>query len=97
MHKKNDILSRLESYDYSKLEDSRIFMFHGGLDLDAVNWPHVHTVFEKMRNMGMDDTQLALIYDSRQPHYESAWQKYFAEAFRYLFLKDNEMVKSPGL
>ena len=85
IHKERDILGRLEAYDYTKLKESKIFVFHGGLTIDAVNWPYVRIVYELMRDNGMDDSQLALIYDSRQPHYESAWQKYFAEAYRYLF------------
>lgn len=85
IHPKHAVLSRLASYDFSKLKDSRIFIFHGGLDLEALNWPFVRTVFEAMRERGMDEAHLALLYDSRQPHYESAWQKYFTEAFRYLF------------
>ncbi|MCL2146560.1 MAG: alpha/beta hydrolase-fold protein [Synergistaceae bacterium] len=96
VHNEHEILSRLGSYDFSKLRESRIFIFHGGLDIDAANWPYVRVVFEMMRDKGMDDTRLALLYDSRQPHYESAWKKYFAEAFRFLFLKDNEMIKPPG-
>ncbi|MCL2035415.1 MAG: alpha/beta hydrolase-fold protein [Oscillospiraceae bacterium] len=87
-HTEHDILSRLQSYDYTKLRESRIFIFHGGQDLDALTWPYAHVVYKTMRDKCMDDTHLALLYDSRQPHYESAWQKYFAEAFRYLFMQD---------
>jgi len=88
MLKEHEILSRLELYDYTKLRENRIFIFHGGLDLEALNWPCVRVVYDTMRDKGMDDTQLALLCDSRQPHNESAWQKHFTEAFRYLFMKE---------
>ena len=84
MHSEHELLSRLGLYDYTKLNDSRIFIFHGGQDLEAVNWPYVRVVYEAMRDKGMDNTHLALLYDSRQPHYETAWQKYFAEAYHFL-------------
>lgn len=84
-HGEHELLGRLKAYDYSKLTDNRIFIFHGGLTIDAVNWPYARRVYETMIEQGMDETSLALLYDSRQPHNESAWRKYFAEAFRYLF------------
>ncbi|MCL2050280.1 MAG: alpha/beta hydrolase-fold protein [Lachnospiraceae bacterium] len=84
-HTKNDIMGSLLSYDFARLKDSRIFIFHGGLDIDASTWPYAQLVFEVMRDKGLNEEQLALVYDSRQPHHETAWQKYFGEAFRYLF------------
>jgi len=91
-----DIFRKLELYDFTKLRESRIFIFNGGQTLDTGNWPYIRTLFETLRDKGMGDAHLALLYDSRQPHYESAWHRYFAEAFRYLFMKDNEMVKAPS-
>lgn len=92
-HTQHELLSRLDSYDFTKLSDNRIFMFHGGLGLEAVNWPCVRKVFETMKEKGMGEKNLALVYDSRQPHFETAWRKYFKEAFRYLFIQDNETIK----
>jgi len=83
--KERALLSWLENYDFAKLRESRIFIFHGGLELDAISLPCVRTVYETIRERGIDNTHLALLYDSRQPHDESAWRKYFTEAFRYLF------------
>jgi len=94
IHYEFDMLSKLALYDFRTLLEHRIFIFHGGLTIDALNWPFTQKIYETMRDKGMDDTHLALLYDSRQPHYESAWRKYFAEAFRYLFLEDNATVKS---
>ena len=85
MHTEDELLGWLGAYDFSKLKKSRVFIFHGGLELDAINWPYVRTVFEAMRDAGMDEEQLALVYDSRSPHFESAWHKYFGEAYRFLF------------
>ncbi|MCL2003517.1 MAG: alpha/beta hydrolase-fold protein [Oscillospiraceae bacterium] len=87
-HTEAELLGGLERYDYTKLKDSRIFIFHGGQDLEAINWPYVRVVYEAMRDKGMDCTHLALLYDSRQPHHELAWQKYYAEAYRFLFHKE---------
>lgn len=83
-----ELLHRLKNYDFSRLSDNRIFVFHGGLELDALNWPYVRKVVEAMQDSGLGETSLALVYDSRQPHFETAWRKYFKEAFHYLFVED---------
>lgn len=90
----HDILLKwIHQYDYEKQKDNRIFIFHGGIGLEATNWPLVQEVSSALEAHGFDNTHLALVYDSRQPHYETAWRKYFTEAFRFLFLKDNSESK----
>lgn len=84
-HTQDEILYRLNTYDFTKLKENRVFIFHGGIGLEAANWPYVQMVFEFIRNKGLDEDHLALVYDSRQTHFETAWQKYFAEAFKFLF------------
>lgn len=93
IHSEDELLHRLKSYNFSRLADSRIFIFHRGLELEALNWPLVSKVVYAMQDKVLGETDLALIYDSRQPHFETAWRKYFKEAFRYLFVEDNETVK----
>lgn len=88
-HDRKTLENWIEGYDFTRLTDSRIFVFHGGVGLEAENQPLVWDMVGRMRRRGMDDTHLAFVYDSRQPHYETAWRKYFAEAFRYLFARDN--------
>lgn len=92
-HQREVLLDWINNSNFSQLENSRIFIFHGGVGLEAANWPFVQDVVAVMQKHGMDDTHLALVYDSRQPHYETAWQKYFSEAFRYLFIADNSEAK----
>lgn len=92
-HTRESLLRWIHSNDYAKLENCRIFVFHGGIGLEAANWPYVQEVVAAMRSHGLSDTQLALVYDSRQPHFETAWRKYFAEAFRYLFTADNSEIR----
>lgn len=86
MFEKQQILDFLSTIDYKQLCDNKIFMFHGGIGLEDDNWPYVREVFELMRDKGLDEKHLALIYDSRQPHFETAWRKYFQEA--YMFFSD---------
>lgn len=92
-HPREVLLNWINGYDFARLKDHRVFVFHGGVGLEAANWSYVQDVVAAMQARGLTDTQLALVYDSRQPHYETAWRKYFAEAFRYLFVEDNSEVK----
>lgn len=92
-HSRETLVNWIDGYDFAKLSDSRIFVFHGGIGLEAENMPLVWELVSRMRSRGMDDTHLAFVYDSRQPHYETAWRKYFAEAYRYLFMEDNSETK----
>lgn len=87
MFKEKDLLKKLMEYDFARLDENKIFIFHGGLGLEDANWPYVRKIFEFMRHMGMEEQQLALLYDSRQPHYETAWRKYFEESIRFLIGK----------
>ena len=92
-HSRETLERWIDGYDFGKLADSRIFVFHGGVGLEAENLPLVWEMVTWMRRRGMDDTHLAFLCDSRQPHYETAWRKYFGEAFRYLFAEDNSEAK----
>lgn len=92
-HTPETLVHWIESFDFAKLAESRIFVFHGGVGLEAENEPFVWDLVQRIRRHGMDDTHLAFVYDSRQPHYETAWRKYFSEAFRYLFAEDNSEAK----
>ena len=84
MYEKPAFMELLSELDYEKFCNNKIFIFHGGIGLEDDNWPYVREVFEIMRDKGMDENNLALIYDSRQPHYETAWRKYFREAVVFL-------------
>lgn len=84
MYEKPAFMELLSGLDYEKFCNNKIFIFHGGIGLEDDNWPYVREVFEIMRDKGMDENHLALIYDSRQPHYETAWRKYFREAVVFL-------------
>lgn len=92
-HSRDTLRNWIEELDYTELKNSRIFLYHGGIGLEASNLPLVWEVVGQMRENGLDDTHLAFLYDSRQPHYETAWRKYFCEAFRYLFVEDNSEAK----
>lgn len=92
-HPRQTLRDWIEGYDLARLHDSRIFVFHGGVGLEADNLPLVWELVEGLRRRGMEDTRLAFVCDTRQPHYETAWRKYFAEAFRYLFAQDNSEAK----
>ncbi len=92
-HERKILFNWIESTNFNLLKHSKVFMFHGGVGLEAINWTYVQDIFTAMQKHNMDDTQLALIYDSRQPHYETAWRKYFPQALRYLLNQDNSESK----
>lgn len=85
MHELNVLSNWIQGYNFKKIESNRFFIFHGGIGLEKANWPYVQAVVQMMEKRGIDNEHMALIYDSRQPHYETAWRKYFIEAIHYLF------------
>ena len=93
-HSMDFVLERLNGYDFSGLKDSRIFMYNGGQTMDETLTDAAFAVFDLMIK-SMSYKQIALITDSRQPHFESAWQRYFGEAVYYLFAEDNSVVMPP--
>lgn len=83
------MLGELDAYDFSKLDGHRIAFYNGDQGLDVTSVDHVLAVYRKMKEKGMDATQLMFLLDSRQTHYEAAWAKYLPETFRFLFAEDN--------
>mgnify|MGYP006895911787 CR=1 FL=1 len=75
--------------------NDRIFLYTGGQTADStIVHPSVE-LYERMRDKGMDYHHICLVMDTREAHYESGWQKYFAEAVTYLFSQDNSVVLPP--
>ncbi len=75
--------------------NDRIFLYTGGQTADStIVHPSVE-LYERMRDKGMDYHHICLVMDTREAHYESGWQKYFAEAVTYLFSRDNSVVLPP--
>lgn len=78
-----------------RIKDDRIFFMTGGETMDYTLIRPSVELYDTLIRSGMDYHHVALLIDSRLPHYESSWQKYFAEAVTYLFNEDNSVVFPP--
>jgi len=85
--KTGDILARLDAYDMSRMKNHRIYMYNGGQTLDAQLTMPTIKVYNKLVSMGLTSSEIALVTDSREPHFEVPWAKWFPDAIRYLFIK----------
>lgn len=83
-----DTISRLNSYDYSKLRNHRLYFYNGGQTLDAQLTMPMLRIYNKLISKGLTSEQIAMVTDSREPHFEASWCKFFPDAIRYLFVKD---------
>lgn len=92
----SDVISRIDAYDMAKLEKSRFFFYNGGQSLDREITAPTLAVYLRLEERGLDSLRNAFLYDSREPHYETAWAKYFPEAVRFLFSKDNSVPFPPA-
>lgn len=77
------------------IKDDRIFFMSGGETMDYTLIRPSIELYDTLIRSGLDYHHVALLIDSRLPHYESSWQKYFAEAVTYLFSEDNSVVFPP--
>jgi predicted alpha/beta superfamily hydrolase len=89
------LLQILDEYDFSRLKDHRISFYNGDVGLESTSMSYVVAVYRKLREKGLDSTQVMAMIDTRQPHYESAWSKYLPESLRFLFAKDNSVTMPP--
>lgn len=95
-HKLSFELEELDKYDYSKIRDNRFFLYNGYETVDYTATESTWEFFAKMHAKGMDYQHVALTFDTRQPHFEPAWGKYFLEAVSYLFSEDNSVIMPPA-
>lgn len=77
------------------IKEERIYLFNGGQTVDAGNILPTIELYQELVQLGMDYHHACCVIDSREPHYESCWQKYFADGVRYLFTKDNSVMFPP--
>ncbi len=83
----------LDEYEYAKVKDDRIYMYNGGTGLDAELLQPMLDVWK--RAIGhMDYRHICAVVDTREPHFETPWQKWYGDALRYLFLKDNSVIEN---
>ena len=87
----------LEQFDQSKdaMKDDRMYIYTGGQTVDSTIISGSINLYRRMESAGMDYRHVCLMIDSREPHFESAWQKYFADGVRYLFMEDNSVMFPP--
>lgn len=89
------IFEQLDSYDFSRLAESRICFYNGDQTADDTITETVVELYRKMTRAGMDSHHLMLLLDTRQPHFESAWAEYFPLGVRFLFAADNGVIMPP--
>ncbi len=90
-------MSLIEQYDASRLANSRIFIFNGDQNIDAELLGPAIEVYRVMKEkLGLNPTQIAMLVDSRETHYMTAWNKYFPESMRYLYSEDNSRPSPPA-
>lgn len=79
---KRALTKALSSCAVEKLTDSRFFFYAGGAGFEAGFTEYALAADLLLRKKGVCS---AALIDTRLPHHESAWAKYFPEAFRFLF------------
>lgn len=77
--------AKLDEYDFTRIKNSRFYLYCGGVEIEQEIMGQIFHIYNKMVEKGLPNTQIAVITDSREAHFESAWNKYFSDAFRYLF------------
>lgn len=88
-------LDLLDGYDLERLKDVRFYQFSGGQFLDEGILPQALDMYNKLKDLGFDYRHSALVIDTREAHYMTAWNKYFGDAVRYLFKEDNSRPQPP--
>ena len=78
------------------VKNDRFYFYNGGQQVDQGNIRPQLALYEAMEAEGMDYRHVCLVLDSREPHYETAWQKFFADGVRYLFCEDNSVAFPPA-
>lgn len=88
------IIGQLDQ-SYDKIREDRLYLFNGGQTADSGNIRPTLEIYEHLARKGMDYQHVCCVIDSREPHFESCWQKYFADGVRYLFSGDNTVTFPP--
>ena len=90
------LLNMVEEYDFSRLNDHRIAFYNGDQTLDVTSLDSVLAVYRKFKEKGMDGKHCMFLLDTRQEHYEGAWEKYMPELLDFLFAADNSQPTRPA-
>lgn len=85
----------LTDRNFDKIRNNRFYFYDGGQTMDGTITHMQLDLYEYMAEKGMDYQHVCSIMDSREPHFESAWQKYFADSVKYLFCQDNSVMFPP--
>ena len=62
---------------------SRFFFYVGGKGEEKLLVKNTFFTYDYLNKLNFDDKNLALIYDTRMPHHESAWCKYLADGISF--------------
>ncbi len=86
---------RLVDEKVDQIRENRFYFYDGGQTMDSTITYFQLDLYDYMTAKGMDYRHVCSVMDSREPHFESAWQKYYADGVRYLFSQDNSVVFPP--
>ena len=85
-------LSLIDNYDPKRLENARFYMYTGDQGIDVTIMTSTLTVYRRMKEkLGLTNSQLCMVMDSRESHWGTSWGKYFCDGLRYLFSADNSV------
>ena len=74
----------MEKNDIRNKVNPKIYMYCGGADLDNELYGLMEPIKNVMINNGYDSKLIEPYIDMTQPHNESAWRKYFPQAYKWL-------------
>ena len=83
LYNKDTWLKMLNDFDIKNKKNTKFFLYVGGKDYESMFVSNTLLTYKYMVKNGFDQDNLALIYDSRQIHHESAWNKYLGEAIEF--------------
>ncbi len=86
--------SYFETYDFSQIRDDRIYFYNGGTTIEPRFLQPMLDMWKLLTEKGMDYQHVCAIVDTREPHFETAWQKWYGDALKYLFCKDNSVIEN---
>ena len=76
-----------DSLDITPKKNIKFFFFVGGVDFEKEFVKSTFITYKYLEQKGFDNTNLAIIHDSRLIHHEDSWNKYLGEGIRFWLLK----------
>lgn len=82
-YKKIDWYHILDGYDINPEKNGKLFLYVGGKEFEKEFLKPTINTFNYLDKRGFDNSQLALLVDTKEIHHEGAWAKYLGEALKF--------------